>query len=137
METIAAEDKRKRDIAMKANASVRAKYNNWGVILTDPQFAAICNKKIGGIRAENMHPHLRYKRGPYDQLEEAGKLHARYFIEEYGKILLKKCELPSQTRAFISAVVEHSARDLMRERTQQEMKIILKASLSDGTKTEG
>lgn len=133
MEAISAKEKKVKEAYQKAGKLVAEKYNNWGVILSDPEIIQIINKRLQGLRDSG----VKYKRHPFDYLKEGGNLRGRYFVEQYGKILLKQSGLASSIRAFISLVVEHAARDLTRAKVREEVAKIIKPKKTQANEDQG
>jgi hypothetical protein len=98
MEAISAKEKKVKEAYQRANKLVAEKYNNWGVMLSDPEIIQLINRRLQGLRDSG----VKYKRRPFDHLEEGGNLHGKDFVEQYSKILLRQCALTSNSRSFIS-----------------------------------
>jgi len=84
------------------------KFNTLQEIFEDEQFKKELETQI--IRFKSIRKYKRYKRTAYDTLIDCGNFTAKYMIEEFPAIVLKKSSLTSSVRQLIENIMNESIR---------------------------
>jgi len=82
-------------------------------IFKDKEFKKHLKVEMGkytSVRKVALEPGAKWKRHPYDTLNDAGQFTAKYLVAQFPEIVVKKSNLPASVRHFIENIMNEAIR---------------------------